>query len=92
MHRKPGHVGGIVVIKPIQIRVRIPEMNRPRKAPRVESALSKARLKVCPSCRFYQFRAGQHRCLHVARKCERIAVRNPKEVCPIDAWKEAAHG
>jgi hypothetical protein len=70
----------------IHRRIVNPALGVPRKTPPPSAALEAARLNVCPSCRFYLSKAGEHRCCHVDRQCERLRLRSPSETCPLGAW------
>jgi hypothetical protein len=67
-------------------RVINPALGVPRSTRGEPKARQEARLVVCRPCRFYVFSAGQHRCTHIDRKCERLDLRRAGEVCPLDAW------
>lgn len=71
---------GVRILKTV---IHRPDLDVPRAVPKVDDI---ARLAVCQPCRFYLFREGEHRCMHIDRSCERLSLRRRKETCPINAW------
>ena len=72
-------------------KVHNPALGVPRKLPPGSAAREVARLPVCTACKFYALHAGQHRCLHIDRKCERLSLRRAEETCPEGLWHESNH-
>lgn len=79
-------------LKPVKFTIVNPALARPHIASPEDLARLRTRLAACRSCPrgLYEFKAGQHRCLSVDRKCERLDLLRASETCPIGAWKTQA--